>query len=807
MPLGIDDLVNEISPESTVLIFGAGSSIPSGSPPTRTIAAALGKLIGVESDGYTLSEIAELAETLQGRRPIIDKCRSLFPRPNPTGGLLNLPLYPWKNIYTTNFDELIEESYKRKNIILPRYVSNFDFTIRGTQDQTRLYKLHGTISEDVSTGDKARLILTESDYNQVEEYRELLFDTLKGDLANSNLIIIGHSLADDDIRAIVNRASLLAKKAMTAPSIYLLMYQTDVHRARLYEQKNIKVCFGGIDEFFAGLSQAPKIARRDYELSTVSELPTALAPTTLAVKHAIELESNIERMFNGWSASYSDINQGLTFKRSLTDRLQTQFLRNEKWIAVTLGVSGVGKTTCARQVLVELNRKGFHCWEHRDDFLLNPQEWRSVGTSLKASDSRGILLIDNAHDHLYQLNDLIDLLAADDCDSLKLILISAKNNWNARVKTPSLFRASESYELSKLDNAEIEALLDLVYSHPLIQRMVERSFSGFSRQEQSRRLRIRCDADMFVCLKNIFASEKFDDIILREFADLDQSAQDVYRAVAAMESAGVRVHRQLIIRMLGVAPTSIRALLESLADIINEYSIDERNGIYGWKGRHHVITDIITRHKYSDPKAYEALISKVIDNLVPSYEIEIRTIRELCAIDGLSKLADKTAQNVILKKMISKVPGERVPRHRLIRNLIDIGQFENAETEVRVFESDFGVDSPVHRYKVQLLLARATQTPGLMKEDRIAILDKALTLVRAGASRYPANPAMLRTYGEVGLEIYKRTKSTEAFDDALREMKEAEKEISDPEITRIIKMFERRVAGYDLADSDTETAP
>ena len=49
----------------------------------------------------------------------------------------------------------------------------------------------------------------------------------------------------------------------------------------------------------------------------------------------------------------------------------------------------------------------------------------------------------------------------------------------------------------------------------------------------------------------------------------------------------------------------------------------------------------------------------------------------------------------------------RVPRHRLIRNLISTGDYDQAETEIRVFESDFSLDGPVYRYKVNLMVARA----------------------------------------------------------------------------------------------------
>ena len=69
---------------------------------------------------------------------------------------------------------------------------------------------------------------------------------------------------------------------------------------------------------------------------------------------------------------------------------------------------------------------------------------------------------------------------------------------------------------------------------------------------------------MFVCLRSIFASESFDDIILREYASLAPNLQDIYRYVAAMENAGVKVHRQLLIRLLNIPASTISSALDAL---------------------------------------------------------------------------------------------------------------------------------------------------------------------------------------------------------------------------------------------------
>lgn len=299
---------------------------------------------------------------------------------------------------------------------------------------------------------------------------------------------------------------------------------------------------------------------------------------------------------------------------------------------------------------------------------------------------------------------------------------------------------------------------------------------------------------MFVCLKNIFASDKLDDIILREYATLEEPLQDIYKAVAAMESTGVRVHRQLIIRLLGIPAMQIGAVLAGLSDIIHEQTVDAREGIYAWKGRHLVIMNIVAEHKYYlDNKRYD-LISKVIEAISPTYDIEIRTIRDLCNFEtGIATISDRGKQNVLLRKMLSAAPKERVPRHRLIRNLIILGEYNQAETEIRLFEKDFRLDGPAARYKIDLAVARAIRSPGLMDEDRIVLLDKAREFASAAADRFRENKAVLTAYCELGLEVVRLTGNRQVFDAAIENLKDAEEKTGDTDISRRIARFDARM--------------
>lgn len=359
------------------------------------------------------------------------------------------------------------------------------------------------------------------------------------------------------------------------------------------------------------------------------------------------LPGDVFRMFNGRAATYGDIRTGSTFERDFTGRMEASLASADCFIATVIGAAGVGKTTLGRQVLSRLLDRGYFCWEHKDEFELIPEDWLAVAETLRLSGQYGVLFIDEAHDHLRQIGTLVDGLARHPTCHLKIILASTRHRWNPRVKSPTIFAKGTMYELSQLSGAEIESLLDLLERNVSVASLVEERFCGFSRPERRRRLIDRCSADMFVCLKNIFSFDRIDDIILREYADLSDNLQNIYRTVAAMEASGVKVHRQLVIRTLGIAAASVAGILGELTDIISEYTLSERDGVYIWHGRHSVVVDILTTYKFNDQNEYFTLIDNIISNLNLTLNIEIRTLRDLCDMQvGIGWITDKKRQNV-----------------------------------------------------------------------------------------------------------------------------------------------------------------
>lgn len=800
MTIDLARLASDLVPERTVLFFGAGACLASHAPSVQNLITFFEGKFHIPCDGYSLREYTSILESKIGRKILIESLRLLFKNLRPTGSLLNIPLYDWKSIYTTNYDTLIEQCYLQKKIDLTVFESNFDFTIHNQVNAVKLFKLHGSIDKDVADGHAARIILTDSDYDHTQTFREGLYDRFKSDLYGANLVIIGHSLADEDIKSIANRAAEIASKSDGVSKITLLMYQHDDNRAELWEKRGFQVSFGGLDEFFSMMAKKlPQTSLVYEDAQQPLDHAPRLRPITIDVSHAANGQKNISNMFNGWPASYADIEANLTLNRTISSEISDFLVNQNNICAAILGASGLGKTTSARQVLLQMQKKGFFCWEHKGDFEFPSDEWIKIARSINKYGSQGILFIDEAHSHLHGINRLFDTLASERIFDLKILLVSTKNHWNPRIKSSAFFKFGKEFSIGKLRNIEIDLLLNLIDSNPDINALVGETFSGFSRYEKRRRLIERCESETFVCLKNIFSSEKFDDILLREYALLDAQHQDIYRIVAAMESSGIRVHRQLVIRLLGIPAASISAALNNLTDIITEYAINEKEGIYGWKGRHSVIVNIITQYKYYDIDSIIELFDKVIDSISPTFDIEVRSIRELCNIEtGLQKIGNKEIQNRLLRKMMSIAPAERVPRHRLIRNLLEMGEFEKSDSEIRIFEKDFGRDAPVTRYKIKVLISRALDTTGILSEDRMAILNQAKESALAAISRYPENRTILSVYCDVGIAIYRQSNDYSTYDDAIQILKQAESRVGDPEISKIIQSYERKMAGQVL---------
>lgn len=799
--MDLSELATRIDPSRTVLFLGAGASVPSGGPTAMALAEKLSQRVAAgprPSDDF--NEVCSILEHRFGRPKLVEALRAELSDLQPRGGMLGLSAFDWSAIFTTNYDQLVETAYASSGRPVKTVRSNFDYNRIATIDGTPLFKLHGCLTQDTVDGHKSAMLLTEQDMRDYADYREALFRQLALDMSVKDVLVIGNSLADAHLKREVDEVLRLHRDAGTPGNLLVLSYDADLDRAALLENRGAKVAFGDLDDLLFALASAgvDSVKSQPPEASDAPhQLSARLVPTVTAVAHAVSLDANATAVFNGRAPTYADILAGYTFERSseavAADRLQS----GSDIILSIVGSGGVGKTSLARRVGLRLHDQGWPVWEHRTQFPFQASEWIAVERRLSAAGLEGLLILDDCTEFLGQVNHLANYLAEQDGPGLRLVLTATYSQWKPRLKSPAFFARGTLVELSQLVESEIEGLLNLVASVERIRHLVDASFRSRSRSDQRNVLRRKCSADMYVCLKNVFANDALDTILLQEYATLPSEIQDIYRHVAALESSDMQVHRQLIVRMLGLSGGTVMALLELMEGVVDEFDIAPTSGLYGWSTRHKVIAQTLTRYKFADQDERFDLLARVIRGLNPATHIELRAVTNLCDRDyGVGSIADDNRRIELYRALIAVAPGERVPWHRLISELLRAGLLDQAEQEIRDAIEAVGIDSPINRFQVRLAVRRAETTPGILEEDRRAMLLRAQDLALEGIRKWPHDKWAYRGYVDVGLSMAEVGGSTELLDDGIDRMRAAASRILDPDLVEWLQTAETNRRGF-----------
>jgi len=115
--------------------------------------------------------------------------------------------------------------------------------------------------------------------------------------------------------------------------------------------------------------------------------------------------------------------------------------------------------------------------------------------------------------------------------------------------------------------------------------------------------------------------------------------------------------------------------------------------------------------------------SRHVGPIYPAESIELQTVRAICDNDfGIGRIGDANTRRSLYSKLTSLAPGERIPWHRLIRELLNEDDYETTEYVIRDAEAAVGVDAPIARFKIRLIVARAKHTKGISRPDRLAML-------------------------------------------------------------------------------------
>ncbi|MEZ4701964.1 MAG: SIR2 family protein [Rhodothermales bacterium] len=202
--------------DKSILFLGSGFSssarnIRGDFMPTGTdLKRRLAKVLNVSESSYDLTTIAsEVASNSDIN--IYQLMYETFTTLSPSEEQLALLTYPWLRIYTTNYDDIIEHSYRQ--LQKPIYSFSYDENKPRKIFPGSIIHLHGSIRDINEDNVNDHLILNEQSYVRQSFQHSVWYDEFTRDLRFcTNCFFVGYSLADYHISALLMQANLIKHK-------------------------------------------------------------------------------------------------------------------------------------------------------------------------------------------------------------------------------------------------------------------------------------------------------------------------------------------------------------------------------------------------------------------------------------------------------------------------------------------------------------------------------------------------------------------------------------------------------------------
>lgn len=206
----LERLIKYIRREDVAFFIGSGFSLKAGAPNVRAIIDAIMQEGGTDFSSKftekdcTLRNVSEaFVKECDSRNDLICILKRLFEfTPKDTSDQELLRKIPHvKQIFTTNYDTLIEDAYPKEERVLVTSNAGCSYT---QQDKVAIYKIHGDIT---TLNDPDAIVITDTDYK--EYFKNERFDIVWGDLKQAfikkHVIFIGYSLEDDNVLEIIKK--------------------------------------------------------------------------------------------------------------------------------------------------------------------------------------------------------------------------------------------------------------------------------------------------------------------------------------------------------------------------------------------------------------------------------------------------------------------------------------------------------------------------------------------------------------------------------------------------------------------------
>lgn len=202
----INNYVRQLKNESATLFVGAGLSIGSGGINWSELLEEEAQNIGLDVNRENdLVNVAQYIYNESGTRNTISE---LIKNKISSEGNVNdnhniISQLPIRKIWTTNYDNYIEQALIENNKKVDIKKSVKDISLKLDEADVSLFKMHG----DVNIPESA--VLIKDDYEIYDRKNEVFLKNLQADLLNNTFLFLGFSFEDPNLRNILSKVRIM----------------------------------------------------------------------------------------------------------------------------------------------------------------------------------------------------------------------------------------------------------------------------------------------------------------------------------------------------------------------------------------------------------------------------------------------------------------------------------------------------------------------------------------------------------------------------------------------------------------------
>ncbi len=674
----LQQILMQIKQGGTALFLGAGASHAAGGPLGGKLTDLIKK--SFPKINQSLSNFIEVCQDVidtppYNRNGLEDFIKSKLDLLQPTEEHKIMTKYDWSAIFTSNFDDLIELTYRttpeRLKFCQPVYSDLFQVN---PADNSRLYlfKIMGSVTAiETETGN---MVLSRADYNRAiirrSKYLELLTDFIK----TGTIVFIGYSFGDRLALDIIDQIMEMHGRDRLPWSYALFdQLQLDEKTQYMFSSRKIRPVECDFSQFFQYLdknykaptkivtSGALHFSLRGYDLQIKEEETRQQAQyfEILSEEKVTQEPGNRDDFYKGVNMSWGAFREGWDFKRSLyassdhkrtigrrtvtgclkdriLDELNLPSAQDNKVILIT-GMAGVGKTTMLRRLAFDVYTSGqapviiVRPGQINFDYRLLAAFIENLNYQLNEKLPKGehtqpikpIIIIDDASSMIRHVNRINDYLTARGRAAL-IVASERQGEWNVMWNTfPFTIPRDNLYELDEqLNDKEKQGIVEHFYNLGYITTrgtfwddIIEREFEN----------------SFFATVYTLVhpSRKPLTQIIEDQYLQLTNKTQEAFRNICCFHRFNLPINLELLVRSLKCSYADFYSEIigKDAAKVIFEDQDEIGNVLY--RTHHRIIANKTAEFFFGDPEKQKDILMNILKETVLTNLTERRICEKL----------------------------------------------------------------------------------------------------------------------------------------------------------------------------------